>query len=297
MLDWDKLRIFFSVAQAQSLTRGGETLGLSQSAVSRQISALEDSLHVTLFHRHARGLILTEQGEILYQTVSDVFNRLSATETALMESKDRPKGPLKVTAPVALGTLWLTPLLSEFMELYPDISISLIVDDRELDLSMREADVALRLSPAKQPDLIQRTLLTIHNSLFASHEYLRKHGVPSSPEELDKHRLIAFGEGTRLPFAEINWLLKVGLKKGMERRATFRINSVFGILQAAEAGIGIASLPDYVARGHNRLMKILGDQQGPSTDAYLTYPVELRNSKRVKVFRDFLQRKIAEYDF
>jgi DNA-binding transcriptional LysR family regulator len=297
MLDWDKLRIFFSVAQAQSLTRGGESLGLSQSAVSRQISALEDSLQVTLFHRHARGLILTEQGEILYQTVADVFNRLSATETALMESKDRPKGPLKVTAPVALSTLWLTPVLNEFMEMYPDITITLIVDDRELDLAMREADIALRLSPAKQPDLIQRTLMTIHNSLFASHEYLRKYGVPANAEELDKHRLIAFGEGTRLPFAEINWVLRAGLKKGGERRASFRINSVFGILQAAEAGMGIASLPDYVARGHTRLTKILGDLQGPSAEAYLTYPVELRNSKRVKVFRDFLQRKVAENDF
>jgi DNA-binding transcriptional LysR family regulator len=297
MLDWDKLRIFFAVAQAQSLTRGGESLGLSQSAVSRQISALEDSLHVTLFHRHARGLLLTEQGEILYQTVADVFNRLSATETALMESKDRPKGPLKVTAPVALGTLWLTPLLSEFMDMYPDIQVTLIVDDRELDLSMREADVALRLSPAKQPDLIQRTLMTIHNSLFASHDYLRKYGIPSTVEELDRHRLIAFGEGTRLPFAEINWLLRAGIKKGVERRATFRINSVFGILQALEAGMGIASLPDYVARGRTKITKILGDQQGPSAEAYLTYPVEMRNSKRVKVFRDFLQRKVAEYEF
>jgi len=174
-MDWDKLRIFYSVAQAQSFTKAGEMLGLSQSAVSRQISALEDKLQVDLFHRHARGLLLTEQGEILYKTTADVFTKLTATENALMESKERPRGPLKVTAPVAFGSMWLSTIMGEFMELYPEIIVSLLVDDRELDLSMREADAAIRLYPAKHPDLIQRHLVTFHNSMYASNDYLRVH--------------------------------------------------------------------------------------------------------------------------
>src|ERR671915_1276427 len=134
-MDWDKLRIFHAVAEAGSFTHAGETLNLSQSAVSRQISALEESLNVPLFHRHARGLILTEQGELLFRTARDIFGKLAMTEAMLTESKDRPKGPLKVTTSVAFGTTWLAPRLKEFIDLYPEIQLSLVVDDSELDLS------------------------------------------------------------------------------------------------------------------------------------------------------------------
>ncbi len=176
MMDWDKLRIFHTVATAQSFTRAGEMLNLSQSAISRQIGALEEDLQVTLFHRHARGLMLTEQGEILFKTVTDIFGRLSSAENALLESKERPRGPLKITAPVAIGTSWLTPHMREFSELYPEITVTLLVDDRELDLTMREADVAIRLFPARHPDLVQKHLMTLNNSAYASTDYLRKAG-------------------------------------------------------------------------------------------------------------------------
>src|SRR5205823_4539362 len=167
-MDWDKLRVFHAVAEAGSFTHAGESLNLSQSAVSRQISALEESLSVPLFHRHARGLILTEQGELLYRTAREVFAKLSMTEGMLSESKDRPRGPLKITTPVAFGSMWLTPRIKEFLEHYPEIQISLILDDSELDLSMREADVAIRMSAPRQPDLIQRHLVTIHRHIYAT---------------------------------------------------------------------------------------------------------------------------------
>jgi len=137
-MDWDKLRIFYAVAEAGSFTHAGDALNLSQSAISRQISALEDSLKVTLFHRHARGLILTEQGEVLHSTARDVFAKLAMTEAMLTESKLRPRGPLKVTTTFAFGVKWLTPRMGEFLELYPDIQLTLLIDDRELDLAMRE---------------------------------------------------------------------------------------------------------------------------------------------------------------
>src|SRR5437868_42440 len=194
MMDWDKLRVFHTVATAQSFTHAGEMLNLSQSAISRQISALEESLQVDLFHRHARGLLLTEQGEILFRTVSDILTRLAAAENALLESKERPRGPLKITAPVAIGTTWLTPHMREFNELYPEITVTMLVDDRELDLTMREADVAIRLFPAKHPDLIQKHLTTLNNSLYASSDYLRKYGVPKKAQELSMHKLIIYGE-------------------------------------------------------------------------------------------------------
>ena len=294
MMDWDKLRIFHTVATAQSFTRAGEVLNLSQSAISRQIGALEEDLQVALFHRHARGLLLTEQGEILFKTVSDIFSRLSAAENALLESKERPRGPLKITAPVAIGTAWLTPHMREFTDLYPEITVTLLVDDRELDLTMREADVAIRLFPAKHPDMVQKHLTNLQNSAYASNEYLRTHGVPKKPQDLQQHKLITFSEDSRLPFAEVNWILKAGAAHHEERPSVFKINSLFGILKAVESGIGIGGLPDYMAQTLPNVSKVLPELKGPVTDVYFIYSVELRNSKRLKVFKDFLIRKLAE---
>jgi DNA-binding transcriptional LysR family regulator len=293
-MDWDKLRVFHAVAEAGSFTHAGEALNLSQSAVSRQISALEESLSVPLFHRHARGLILTEQGELLYSTAREVFAKLAMTEGMLTESKDRPKGPLKVTTTVAFGSIWLTPRIREFLELYPDIQVSMVVDDSELDLSMREADVAIRMSPPRQPDLVQRHLMTVKMHLYAAPEYLKKHGTPQRPEELDHHRLIVYGDDGRAPIRSINWLLDAGATPGKERRPILQVNNSWGIFRAVESGLGIGAMSDYIAAESPTMMRVLPELSGPPIEAYFVYPEELRASKRIAVFRDFLIRKVTD---
>jgi DNA-binding transcriptional LysR family regulator len=289
-MDWDKLRVFHAVAEAGSFTHAGEALNLSQSAVSRQISALEESLSVPLFHRHARGLILTEQGELLFRTAREVFAKLAMAEGLISESKDRPKGPLKITTTVAFGSLWLTPRIREFLDLYPEIAVTLVVDDSELDLSMREADVAIRMSPPRQPDLIQRHLVSVQVHVYASPEYIKKYGNPQRPEELDDHRIITYGEDSRPPVPGVNWLLEAGAKPGHDRRPILAVNNTYGMLR----GLGIASLPDFVANEETGLVRVLPDISGPPNEAYFVYPEELRASKRISVFRDFLLRKVAE---
>jgi DNA-binding transcriptional LysR family regulator len=296
-MDWDKLRIFHSVAEAGSFTHAGDTLNLSQSAVSRQISALEDSLRTPLFHRHARGLILTEQGELLYRTVRDVFLKLAAAEAQISESKEKPSGLLRVTTPVALGSVWLTPRLKEFVELYPDIHLNLLVDDSELDLGMREADCAIRTTTPRQPDLVQRHLLTIHVHVFASPVYLKKFGVPKTAADLDTHKIIVYGEDPRPPFPGVNWLLEAGTKPGHRRHPALMVNNIYAILRAVENGIGIAAFPDYMAHESTKIVQVLPELEGPTYEAYFVYPEELRNSKRIAVFRDFLVRKVAESQF
>lgn len=296
-MDWDKLRIFHAVAEAGSFTHAGETLNLSQSAVSRQIGALEESLNVTLFHRHARGLILTEQGELLYRTAHEVFSKLAMTEAQLTESKDRPKGQLKVTATVALGSTWLTPRMGEFLELYPDIAVDLVLDDRELDLSMREADVAIRMAPPRQPELVQRHLLTVHMHVYASPSYIKKHGMPKSAEDLDNHKIIVYGDDPRPPVPGINWLLGVGAKKGQPRRPVLSVNNVYAILRATQSGLGLSSLPEFMVQEASNLVQVLPELEGPRIDAYFVYPEELRSSKRIQVFRDFLLRKVSDSAF
>ena len=217
-MDWDKLRVFHVVAETGSFTHAGETLNLSQSAVSRQISGLESSLDVPLFHRHARGLVLTEQGERLYCTVHDVYAKLAMTEARIRESKDKAQGPLRITTSIAFGSVWLTARMAEFLGLYPDIDVSLVLSDLDLDLSMGQADVSVRMTPPTQPDLIQRSLMTMRFHVFASSEYIKEHGIPQSPADLDEHRLVVYGEDATPPVSDLDWLLKAGATKGKPRR-------------------------------------------------------------------------------
>ncbi len=295
-MDWDKLRIFHAVADAGSFTHAGEELALSQSAVSRQISALEADLKVPLFHRHARGLILTEQGEMLYRTAHDVFTRLATAQTRLMDSREKPSGDLKITTTIGLGTSWLTPRISEFIELYPDINTQILLADRELDLSMREADVAIRLRQPTQPDLIQRRLFTVHYHIYASTDYLKRNGVPQSISDLDNHSILSFG--TPPPYLHtINVLETIGREDGTPRQSVLKINNVTGLARAAQMGLGIAALPDYVVGDRRALVQLMRDEEMPHFDTYLVYPEELRNSKRVAIFRDFVVAKAKEWSF
>ncbi len=297
-MDWDKIRIFHAVAEAGSFTHAGEVLGLSQSAVSRQISALEADLNTVLFHRHARGLILTEQGEMLFRTAHDVVGKLAFAEALLKEGKDAPQGELTITAPVGLGSTWLTPRMKEFIELYPHIKVQLVLDDRELDIGMREADVALRLRAPLQSDLIQRKLFTVHHHIFAAPSYLRKHGAPQTPEDLDDHIIVTYGERTALPnAAPVNWLARLGRGDRNPRESILKVNNIYGVLQAVESGLGIGALPDYLVRDNHKLVPLLQDIEGPTYDTFFVYAEELRNSKRVNAFRDFLIQKVREWTF
>ena len=292
-MDWDKLRIFHSVADAGSFTHAGETLNLSQSTVSRQIGALEENLGVMLFHRHARGLILTEQGETLYRTAHDVSARLAMTEAMITDAAEKPRGELKVTTTVGFGSTWLTPRIREFTEHYPDVTLHLILDDRELDLGMREADIAIRMHEPVQGDLVKRKLVRVHRHIYASPEYLSRNGTPATIEDLADHKLIVYGEEAPTVLADVNWLLTLG-DKGSKKRLTptLKVNNIYSTLLAVESGVGIAGLPDYIVQGHSRVTRIIPEVEGPAFDTFFVYPEELRHSKRVAIFRDFLVRKV-----
>lgn len=288
IMDWDKLKVFHAAAEAGSFTHAGEQLGLSQSAVSRQVSALEQALSVSLFHRHARGLILTEQGEMLYRTAHDVFMKLEAARTKLTDSRDRPHGELRVTTTVGLGVNWLTPRLGEFLDLYPDIRITLITTDEELDLAMREADVAIRLRLPTQPDLIQRKLFSVSFHAYASPEYLKRFGTPHTVDDLDKHRILVMGGQVPTYLQSVNWLIEAGRDGKGPRTPLLSINNIIGLLRACQRGIGIAMIPDYLVEENGGLMQLFGEQEAIALDAYFVYPEELKSVARVQVFRDFL---------
>ncbi|MHC8508887.1 MAG: LysR family transcriptional regulator [Rhodospirillales bacterium] len=292
-LDWDKLRVFHAVAEAGSFTHAGEVLNLSQSAVSRQIGALEESLKTPLFHRHARGLILTEQGELLFSAARGAADEIAKAEKLISESKGEAGGPLRVTATVAFGSVWLTPRMSAFIERYPDIDVTLVLADTEVDLGMRQADVAIRLAPPRQPDLIQRHLMTMSYHVYASKAYLEQHGTPKTAKDLDDHRIVVYGDEANPPTANMNWLLWEGVEGGTPREPVLRVNSIYGIYRAVLSGVGIGALPNYMNDGTLSLVEILPEARGPYVDMFFVYPEELRKSARVTAFRDFLVENLA----
>ncbi len=296
-MDWDKLRVFRAVSDAGSFTQAGEALGLSQSAVSRQIGAFEETLRVPLFHRHARGLILTEQGEILFRTAREVSVKLATAEAMLAEGRGRPKGRLTVTATVGFSTVWLMPRIVEFADLYPEISVTVIAEDRELDLGMREADIAIRMRAPTQPDLIQRHLMTVHIHAYASPAYLEAWGTPKRLEDLDDHRVIVYSDGPLTRITDPNRLLSGNPGHRRQHRPMFRVNNILAIINAMESGLGIAALPDYIVGDDSAAVRVLPDLEGPRIETFFVYPEELRHSKRIAVFRDFLLEKLRQSKF
>lgn len=296
-MDWDKLRIFHAVAEAGSFTAAGKDLHLSQSAVSRQIAALEQDLGVALFHRHSRGLILTEPGERLSETAREVFAKLAMTEAKLSETRDRPSGHLRVTTTLAFGSIWLTPRLKEFNRLYPDITLSLLTSDETLDLGMREADVGIRMGVPSEPDLVRRHLMTIHSHIYAAPGYLSEYGPIERPADLVRHKLIVYGQGPLATLSNPNWMIELSGNPETRKSVVLESNNVYSIVQAVESGLGIASLPDYAVAEQATLVRILPEHNGPSFECYFVYAEELRHTARVTAFRDYLQRKVANYRF
>jgi DNA-binding transcriptional LysR family regulator len=291
-MDWDKLRIFHAVADAGSLTHAGDTLHLSQSAVSRQIRALEENLNTTLFRRHARGLILTEQGELLFEATRSMTKRLDATAARIRDSEDEVFGELRVTTTTGFGTLWLAPRLHRLFERYPNLKIDLMLEERILDLAMREADVAIRLKEPSQADLIRRRLMEVRIRLYASRPYIEKNGLPATAEELAGHRLVTQSPASPQVRAGADFVQPL---LALSPASSLSVNSYFGILQAVIHGLGIGSLPDYLVADFPDLVNVLPQQMSASIPTYLAYVEELRHSKRVCAFRDFMLEEIAAY--
>ena len=296
-MDWDKLKVFHAAAEAGSFTHAGEQLGLSQSAVSRQVSALEQELRVPLFHRHARGLILTEQGDLLFRTAHEVLMKLEAARAKLTDSREKPNGELRVTTTVGLGINWLTPRLGEFLDLYPDVRITLITTDEQLDLAMREADVAIWLRQPTQPDLIQRKLFSVKFHAYASPDYLKRYGTPRSPEDLDKHSILTLGGATPNYLQSVRWLLSAGRAGREARTPRLMINNILGLLRACQRGVGVAMLPDYIVEEDGGVVQLFTETDSFAYDAYFVYPEEMKSVARIQVFRDFLVAKAQRWQY
>ena len=296
-MNWDKLKIFHAVAEAGNFTKATYALNLSQSAISRQVQSLERDLKTHLFERHARGLSLTENGEYLFKTAHEVISKLKDVETTLVDKKDKPTGKLTVTTVVSFGTTWLTPRIQEFMKLYPEVEIELIFDDKELDLSTRQADIGIWMRRPKQLNYIQKKLIDINYHIYGSVKYLEEYGHPKNISDLNKHKFISYGKGAPSPAFNPDWALKLGVKDNKKRKPIMKVNSIYGLLLAVQSGVGLASLPDYITVNVPNIIKVLPQTEGPKSDAHFVYPQSLKNVARIIAFRNFLYSKIKKWEF
>ena len=296
-MDWDKLKIFHTVAEASSFTKASTILNLSQSAISRQIQSLENELKIKLFERHARGLVITSNGEYLYKTAHEVISKLKEVEANLSSEKDKLNGKLTVTTVVSFGTTWLTPRIQEFMTLNPEIEIELIFDDKELDLSTRQADIGIWMRRPKQLNYIQKKFVNFNYHIYGSNNYLEKYGYPKTSKDLNKHNFITYGRGAPSPVFNPDWALKLGVQDGKKRKPVMKVNSVYGLLLAVQSGVGLAALPDYITYNVPNITKILPNESGSPTETHFVYPSSLKNVARVTAFRNFIFSKVGEWKF
>ncbi|MEM8851172.1 MAG: LysR family transcriptional regulator [Pseudomonadota bacterium] len=291
-MDWDKLRIFHAVADAGSLTHAGDVLHLSQSAVSRQIRSLEESLDTTLFHRHARGLILTEQGELLFDATQAMTKRLDAASARIRDTEEEVFGNLRVTTTIGFGSIWLAPRLPKLYAKYPDLNLDLMLEERVLDLPMREADVAIRMKEPSQADLVRKRLMEIRMQIFATPDYLATNPTPASLHDLPEHRLLCQSADVTQVSAGAT-LVRELMTYNVGR--TLTVNNYFGVLQGVLSNLGIGVLPDYLQQDFPQLVRVLPAVQSTEVPVFLAFPEELRGSRRIEAFRDFVLDEVVAY--
>ena len=295
-MNWDKLKTFYEVAINKSISKASVKLNISQSAISRQIQDLEYDIKAQLFIRHQKGVGLTEQGENLLKTVRNINSSILDFEVKLIDKKVKPRGKLTVNTTVGFGSTWLTPRINKFVDQYPDIEVSLLMSDEEIDLASRVADVAVRVKKPTQANLIFKKFVNFHNHIYGAAEYLQKNGIPRNANDLDKHDLICFGAGLPSPISNIDWILKIG-KEGTKRRPKFRVNSIYAMSLAIEKASGLASLPDYMVADKPQLVRVLPNLEGPSYQTYFVYPESFKNDRRLEVFRDFLFNEAKDWHY
>jgi len=278
------------VGEEGTFTRAGRKLNLSQSAISRQISILEGELKTPLFHRTSQGLVFTEAGQDFFNTVNSISDKLAMGLARLNEQRERPEGPLRITTTVTFGSAWLSSRMTEFHQVYPDISVSLILaDNLELDLLHRQADCAIRFKQQTELTLVQRYLRTVQYHLYGSRAYFERRGFPTDPVDLDTHDLIVYGDDAAVPVADMNRVLTIGRPSNDPPRVpTLCINSVYGIFRAISSGLGIGALPQYIAEQDPEIVQVLPEYPGPTFEVYFVYPEELRHSKRIDALKTFL---------
>ena len=284
------MRLYCAVVENGSLAAASRSLGISPSVVSKQLSRLEDRLGARLLNRTTRRISVTEVGSAYFDRCKRIIADVDEAEAAVSLSHMAPRGLLKITAPTTFAHRHVTPHLPQFIELYPEVSVQVQVNDRIADLVDEGLDLAIRIAHLKDSSLIARRLAPNHRSIVATPDYLKRRGIPECPDDLLEHDLVTWGEGN--PINDWHFVVN-GREQVIRTRSTVTINNGDSILTAVLAGGGLAMLAsfmtgEYVRSG--RLLPVLDEFVCEDVPIYAVYPSTRHLSPKVRAFVDFLAR-------
>jgi DNA-binding transcriptional LysR family regulator len=280
-LEWDDLRFVLAIARERGLAGAARLLRVNHSTVFRRLNALEAGLGVQVFERLPTGYQPTEAGVRLIGAAERIEAEALALERDLTGRDARLSGRVRVTCSETLAYRLLTAELARFAELHPGIAVELVIDNRQLDLSRREADVALRATRPVQRELFGRKLATMGWAVYGSLDHLDRHGTPMSVADLGRHRVVGWGE-TALPVRAAEWLDEMVPPEAV----VYRTGSLINQLMAVKAGIGLAAMPCYLADPEADLRRVLGPLPELARELWLITHEDLKATARIRAFME-----------
>lgn len=291
----EELMIFVAVVESGSFSRAAEQLSLANSAVSRAVKKLEMKLGVSLLNRTTRQLSLTEEGERYFRRVQQILQDIAAAENEIMETKQMPRGLLRIDAATPVILHYLTPLIKPFREKYPEITLSLVSSETFINLIERKVDVAIRVGTLSDSSLRARALFSSYRKIIAAPDYLEKHGMPQSVDDLAKHLCLGFTEPASLNI----WPVAQSDGQLYEASPGLSSNSGETLKHLCLAGNGIACLSDYMINKeieNGTLIEIMTDIRLPVAMPFsAVYYSDRAVSTRIRAFIDFLSEQIPAH--
>ncbi|PVZ71635.1 LysR family transcriptional regulator [Pelagibaculum spongiae] len=287
------LAIFVSVVENNGFAAAARNLGVSKSSISKRVTQLEAHLGARLLNRSTRKLSLTEAGECYFAKAVNALAAAQEAEDSVSELQGKPKGCLKITTPMSFGRLYIAPLIAQFLQLYPDIEIDMVMEDSVADLVGGGYDLAIRGGVLPDSSLIARKIAPCHNMLLASADYLNKFGMPKTPADLYQHNCLhyVYFSGAR------EWTL-IGESGPVKVQPTgnYQVNNSEALMTAILGGVGIGRLTTFTASEQIRsgeLVRVLPEYSLPQQTMYAVLPERKHLPAKVRVFIDFILDKIG----
>ncbi|MEJ2621847.1 MAG: LysR family transcriptional regulator [Candidatus Thiodiazotropha sp.] len=289
------IAVFIQVVRSGSFTAAAEKLGMSKSVVSKYVSRLEDRLGARLLNRTTRSLSLTEGGRSFYERSRNALDEIEEAELELSRLQDEPRGELRLCSPMSFGILHVAPMLPHFQERYPELNVDIVLDDRTTDLVDEGFDVAIRIGALPDSSLVARRLGPCNHVLCASPEYLARHGVPQSPEELANHPALTY----RYQDSPMQWHLLGGdgVHHQVAINSRLQMNNSLALREALLKGAGVTLTPTFIVGPDiraGRLRAILSDYNTLEISIYAVYPQRKHLSPKVRAFIDFISEQIQD---
>ncbi|MCC4833979.1 LysR family transcriptional regulator [Shewanella sp. 10N.7] len=290
MLPWEGVYEFVAVAETDSFTAAGKRLSISTAQVSRQISQIENRLSTKLFYRTTRKVSLTEEGQVFYRHCRQVIDGLEEAERAITSLQNKPQGLIKLTAPVTYGEKFIMPIVTDYMQQYPDVEVICELTNRQLDLVEGGYDLAIRLGRLADSSMMAKRLTSREQFVCASPEYISRFGAPYSLSELSQHNCL-IGSLSHWHFTES------GKNRSIKVQGNLQCSSGISLLDAALKGLGIVQLPEYYVQqsiNDNKLTVLLAPFQQEKEGIWALYPQNRHLSPKVRLLVDKLTVSLTQ---